>query len=86
MATYLVQALAEEGYRVAAIKHCHLGLQVDRSDSDTYRLYRSGAGAYAIPGQESRPGEMVPAATPKSSIAAVMGLSPLVCSALNVAE
>ncbi len=44
------------------------------------------AGAYAIPDQESRPGEMGPAATPTSSIAAVMGLSPSGCSALNVAE
>ncbi len=56
VATYLVQSLAREGYRVAAIKHCHLGHQVDKSDSDTYRLYGSGAVAViaSSPGQRTR--------------------------------
>lgn len=43
VAVSLVQFLAGRGHRVAAVKHCHLGHQMDRLDSDTDRLYRAGA-------------------------------------------
>ena len=56
VATYLVESLAREGYRVAAIKHCHLDHQVDKHDSDTARLYGSGAVSViaSSPGQRTR--------------------------------
>ncbi|GEM_PF-273762 len=39
----LVAALAAKGYRVAAIKHCPHGHDIDRSKSDTHRLFEAGA-------------------------------------------
>ena len=41
--TSLVRTLNARGYRVAAIKHCHEGIDFDRPDSDTERLGRAGA-------------------------------------------
>ncbi len=46
VAASLVAALAGQGYRVAAVKHCPHGHEFDRPSSDTDRLY--GAGAVAV--------------------------------------
>ncbi len=43
VATYLVEDLTRQGYRVAAVKHCHGSHSLDRIDSDTDRLYKAGA-------------------------------------------
>ena len=43
VATHLVSALASQGYRIAAIKHCHDGHDADRSGSDTAKLREAGA-------------------------------------------
>ncbi len=43
VAAALVAALAGQGYRVAAVKHCPHGHQSDRASSDTDRLYEAGA-------------------------------------------
>ena len=43
VATSLVRILNARGYRVAAVKHCHDGIDSDRPDSDTARLGRAGA-------------------------------------------
>lgn len=43
VASALVRHLSAMGYRVAAVKHCPHGHQVDRPHSDTDRLYRAGA-------------------------------------------
>ena len=39
----LIGTLSWQGYRVAAIKHCPHGHEINRSGSDTDRLYRAGA-------------------------------------------
>jgi molybdopterin-guanine dinucleotide biosynthesis protein B len=43
VASFLVERLTAEGYRVAAVKHCPHGLDLGGADSDTERLYRAGA-------------------------------------------
>ena len=43
VATALVEDLTRQGYRVAAVKHCHDVHSLDRIDSDTDRLYKAGA-------------------------------------------
>ncbi len=43
VAASLVAALAGQGYRVAAVKHCPHGHESDRPSSDTDRLYEAGA-------------------------------------------
>ncbi len=47
VAAALVAALAGQGYRVAAVKHCPHGHEPDRPSSDTDRLYEAGAVAVA---------------------------------------
>jgi molybdopterin-guanine dinucleotide biosynthesis protein B len=43
VATELIRILTEEGYRVAAVKHCPHGHDVDKEGSDTYRMALAGA-------------------------------------------
>ena len=43
VASAIVESLAGQGYRIAAVKHCPHGHDVDRTGSDTDRLYKSGA-------------------------------------------
>ena len=43
VAVFLIEALTEKGYTVAAIKHCPHGHDVDRRGSDTHRMYSAGA-------------------------------------------
>lgn len=43
VATTLVRILTAQGYRVAALKHCHAGIEFDRAESDTARLGEAGA-------------------------------------------
>ena len=43
VAAALVAALASQGYKVAAVKHCPHGHESDRVSSDTDRLYETGA-------------------------------------------
>ena len=43
VASSIIHSLTAEGYRIAAIKHCPQGHDVDRADSDTDRLRRAGA-------------------------------------------
>jgi molybdopterin-guanine dinucleotide biosynthesis protein B len=43
VATELVQILTAWGYRIAAVKHCPHGHQVDRSATDSARLFEAGA-------------------------------------------
>lgn len=45
VAVFLIEALTERGYAVAAIKHCPHGHDVDRRASDTHRMYTAGATA-----------------------------------------
>ncbi len=40
---YLVERLTSEGYRIATVKHCPHGHELDRPDSDTGRHSRAGA-------------------------------------------
>ena len=47
VAAALVAALAGQGYRVAAVKHCPHGHESGRASSDTDRLYEAGAVAVA---------------------------------------
>jgi molybdopterin-guanine dinucleotide biosynthesis protein B len=43
VATSLIATLSGQGYRIAAIKHCPHGHEVDRVNSDTDRLHKAGA-------------------------------------------
>ena len=43
VATHLIEYLINQGYSVAAIKHCHEGYEMDCPGSDTDRLSRAGA-------------------------------------------
>ena len=43
VASSLIKTLTEKGYRLAAVKHCPHGHEVDLADSDTDRLYKAGA-------------------------------------------
>ncbi len=56
VAVSLVEKLAAEGYRIAAIKHCPHGYESDRPGSDTDRLYRAGAQTViaSSPGKRTR--------------------------------
>ncbi|MCH8206718.1 MAG: molybdopterin-guanine dinucleotide biosynthesis protein B [Chloroflexi bacterium] len=56
VASFLIEALSRCGYRVAAIKHCPHGHDIDRADSDTGRLYTAGATTViaSSPGQMTR--------------------------------
>lgn len=53
VASHLIEALSGQGYRVAAIKHCHAGYEMDRPNSDTDRLSQAGASVVlaSAPGQ-----------------------------------
>ncbi len=66
VATSLVEDLTRQGYRVAAVKHCHDTHSLDRIDSDTDRLYKAGA----ISVIASSPGQI-------TSIRRINGDSPL---------
>ncbi len=43
VATALVRILTRKGYRIAAVKHCHDGHQLDLPEKDTAKLYAAGA-------------------------------------------
>ncbi len=43
VASSLIKTLTDEGYRVAAVKHCPHGHDADLADRDTDRLYAAGA-------------------------------------------
>lgn len=43
VASALVGILTRKGYRIAAVKHCHEGHQLDLPEKDTARLYDAGA-------------------------------------------
>ena len=43
VASSLIKTLTDEGYRVAAVKHCPHGHAADLANSDTDRLYKAGA-------------------------------------------
>ena len=43
VASELIRILTEEGYKVAAVKHCPHGHDVDKEGSDTYRMALAGA-------------------------------------------
>lgn len=43
VATSLIATLSGQGYRIAAVKHCPHGHEVDRANSDTDRLHKAGA-------------------------------------------
>ena len=45
VATALVRILHGDGYKVAAVKHCPHGHDVDREGSDTHRMGKAGADA-----------------------------------------
>lgn len=70
----LIGLLAARGYRVAAVKHCPHGHDVDRPGSDTDRLRRAGATAIvaASPGKLTRI-ERTEGDTPLEAIAASFG-------------
>ena len=46
VASYLIETLTQEGYRIAAVKHCPHGHEIDHPESDTGRL--RGAGAVTV--------------------------------------
>lgn len=56
VASHLVESLSHKGFRVAAVKHCHHGHDVDRPGSDTDKLRESGASTViaSSPGQVTR--------------------------------
>lgn len=54
VATDLIQRLVALGYRVAAVKHCPHGHQVDRPGTDSARLFGAGATKVVI----SSPGHL----------------------------
>ena len=56
VAESLIAALAARGYRVAAIKHCPHGHDINRSQSDTHRMFEAGATTViaASPDQRTR--------------------------------
>lgn len=56
VASALVRILSAKGYRVAAVKHCPHGHDIDRTASDTDRLYKAGAVAViaSSPGKRTR--------------------------------
>lgn len=56
VASFLVQSLSAQGYRVAAVKHCHDGHEIDRPGSDTSVLFNAGAAVVVAssPGQQTR--------------------------------
>ncbi|MDP6403415.1 MAG: molybdopterin-guanine dinucleotide biosynthesis protein B [SAR202 cluster bacterium] len=60
VASFLVESLTERGYRVAAVKHCPHGHDLNRTGSDTDRLYESGAGSVVAssPGKQTRVDEV----------------------------
>ena len=74
VAVYLIQTLTAQGYRIAAIKHCPHGHDVDRPGSDTDRLYSSGAAVVmaSSPGKRTRL-ERVDGDTPLGSIISSFG-------------
>ena len=39
----LVRVLSQQGHRVAAVKHCHEGHQMDTPEKDTAKLFAAGA-------------------------------------------
>ncbi|MFQ5934178.1 MAG: molybdopterin-guanine dinucleotide biosynthesis protein B, partial [Dehalococcoidia bacterium] len=43
VASSLVEILSGQGYRVAVVKHCPHGHNLDRPESDTHRVYGAGA-------------------------------------------
>jgi molybdopterin-guanine dinucleotide biosynthesis protein B len=43
VASELIRILTKKGYKVAAVKHCPHGHDVDRQGSDTHRLAQAGA-------------------------------------------
>ena len=56
VAVFLIEALTEKGYTVAAMKHCPHGHDVDRRGSDTHRMYTAGAATViaSSPGHTTR--------------------------------
>lgn len=44
VASALIQTLVARGYRIAAVKHCAHGHEVDRPATDSARLFAAGAG------------------------------------------
>ena len=45
VATELIRILDEMGYKIAAVKHCPHGHDIDREGSDTQRMALAGASA-----------------------------------------
>lgn len=70
VATHLVRTLAGWGYRVAAVKHCHEGHDIDRPGSDTDLLQRAGAATVVA----SSPGKL----TVMESVEGELSLSAIV--------
>ncbi len=56
VAESLIAVLVARGYRVAGIKHCPHGHDIDRSKSDTNRMFEAGAATViaSSPGQRTR--------------------------------
>ena len=56
VAASVIEILVGQRYRVAAIKHCPHGHDIDRPNSDTDRLYRAGAATVIAvsPGKRTR--------------------------------
>ncbi len=56
VATALIKLLSEQGYRIAAVKHCPHGHRLDWQTKDSARLFTAGASEIIIssPGQQTR--------------------------------
>lgn len=71
VAAALIRTLTAQGYRIAAVKHCHQGHQVDPAGKDSARLFAAGAACVVA----SSPGQLtsilrVEADTPLEKIVA----------------
>ena len=74
IAESLIAALVARGYRVAAIKHCPHGHDIDRSKSDTNRMFEAGAATViaASPDKRTRV-DKTNEDTPLKSIVSTLG-------------
>ena len=74
VAESLIAALAARGYRVAAIKHCPHGHDINRAQSDTHRMFEAGANTViaSSPDQRTRV-DRTDGDTPLESIISTLG-------------
>ncbi|HJN88027.1 MAG: molybdopterin-guanine dinucleotide biosynthesis protein B [Dehalococcoidia bacterium] len=74
VAESLIAALAARGYRVAAIKHCPHGHDINRAQSDTHRMFEAGASTViaSSPDQRTRV-DRTGGDTPLESIISTLG-------------